>query len=202
MKTVLLTKLKRMPGVVVIVDYVGSLLHLVLYHESQRFLEKQLRLIASRFKTGKITCLELPIPECQVTLSKTDLEIIKSVQKEPRKPVSTIAGELGLSTRTVKRHMTRMTEGRAFFVLPSIDPKKLVGAIATDLLVFYDSPENKNVLDGLIKTHVDEYLLRAELNSLNCSFFNLMIANVSRASEILIWVNSQHGVRDSRIELV
>lgn len=202
MKNVLLTKLAQLPSVLVIVDYVGSLLYLVLYHESQRYLKNQLRLIGPTFTTRKIRFLELPVPECQVTLSRTDLEIIKSIQKEPRKSASAIAGQLGLSTRTVTRHMEKMTEGRAFFVLPSIDPKRLEGSIATDLLVFYDSPASKNMLDGLIKTHVDEYLLRAELNSLDHGFFNLMIPNISRASEILSWVNSQHGVRESRIDLV
>ena len=95
-----------------------------------------------------------------------------------------------------------MIEERALFVIPSLNPKALDGAIIADLVVFYANPESKSGVDERIVSQFDKLLIRAELGDIEHGFFNLIIRNISKAKEILTWVKEQPGVGRAFVELV
>ncbi len=193
-------KFKLIQGVLVIVSYYGSSLAVILYHESEQSLRKQIELIQRISNTENMDHANIPFPECNINLSKTDWNIVRTLQKDLRKSYNAVSKELGLSSRTVRRRLATMIQERALFALGSLNPEVLQGAILVDLLVHYASPESRAEVDRKIISQLDDYLYYAGL-WVGLGLFNLIIPNISKAQEILNWVKEEPGVRSARIEL-
>jgi DNA-binding Lrp family transcriptional regulator len=198
----LINELSSMRGVLAVMDCYGPSLTLVIMYESETALGEELEAIARISKNENVVRVNIPVPKCAAKLTKTDWEIIKAIQTNPRLSYSLISKEVGVSTRTAKRRLEKMIEELALFALPSIDPKALIGATIADLVVFYANPKAKTQVDNEITAQLDELLMRAELGDVEHGFFNLVIQNISKAKDILTWVNALPGVRSAFIELV
>jgi DNA-binding Lrp family transcriptional regulator len=197
----LLGKLKLMDDLIYIWNYVGSLVGVVLHPESTQSLARQVELISRLALAESRFVARIPYPKCTVSLSKVDWEIISSIEGDPRKPYKQIASELGLSTRTVKRRLTRMIEGRALFVVRRTDSKLLEGAISADLLVFYADPVSRAETDRRFATWLDDYLCFAGLWE-ELGVFRLILPSLHKAHEILRRAKQEQNVRSARIELL
>ncbi len=198
----LINKLRFMPGVLVISDYYGSSLTIVIMFESEISAKKELELIARISNAESMVRANIIFPGCTTELTHTDWRIIKAIQTDPRRSYPVISREVGISEKTAKRRLQRMIEGRALFVVPSINPKALDGAILADLVVFYANSEAKTDVDNRIVSQFDKLIIRAQLSDNEHGFFNLIIRNISKAKEILTWVKEQPGVGSAFIELV
>ncbi len=95
-----------------------------------------------------------------------------------------------------------MVEGKAIFVIPSMDPSALKGVLMADLLVEYSDMEDHGRADQQVLSKLDNHLVRAQLGDPRYGFFNLFITSVSATREILTTVRSINGIRDARIDLV
>ena len=56
-----------------------------------------------------------------------------------------------------------MLEGRALFMIPSLNPRSLSGAMLAELPVFYEDPEAMRKETSRISSYIDEHLLSAQL---------------------------------------
>lgn len=195
-------KLSLMPGVSVISDYYGSGLTIVIVYESEISGKKEFELIAEISNADSLIRSNIPFPECSIELTRTDWRIVKAIQTNPRQSYNVISTEVGISEKTAKRRLQRMIEERALFIVPSINPKALDGAIVADLVVFYANRKAKSDVDRRIVSQVDKFLIRAQLMDTEHSFFNLIIRNIAEAKEILTWVKQQSGVGTAFVELV
>jgi predicted HTH transcriptional regulator len=92
-------------------------------YESETAFRDELEAIARMSKNENVTRVNIPVPRCAAKLTKTDWEIIKTIQTNPRLSYSLISKEVGVSARTAKRRLEKMIEELALFALPSIDPK-------------------------------------------------------------------------------
>jgi len=198
----LIRKLSLMHGVLAISDSYGSSLALVMMYEGEISAKKEFELIASMSNAQSLVRANIPFPGCAIELTHSDWRIIKALQTDPRQSYSVISRKVGMSQKTVKRRLQRMIEEKALFVIPSWNPKALDGAIIADLVVFYANPGSKADLDQRIASQFDELLISSRLSDIEHGFFNLMISNISKAKEILAWVNEQPGVGKAFIELV
>ena len=198
----LIRKLSLMHGVLAISDSHGPSLTLVIMYESEISVKKEFELIAEMSNAQNLVRGNIPFPECAIELTHTDWKIIKVIQTDPRQSYSVISREVGMSQKTVKRRLQRMIEEKALFVIPSWNPKALDGAIIADLVVFYANSGSKADLDQRIVSQFDELLISTRFSDIDHGFFNLMISNISKAKEILAWVNKQPGVGKAFIELV
>jgi len=198
----LIRKLSSTHGVLAISDSHGPSLSLVIMYESETSAKKQLELIAEMSNAQNLVRGNIPFPVCAIELTHTDWKIIKAIQTDPRRSYSVISREVGMSQKTVKRRLQKMIEEKALFVIPSWNPKALDGAIIADLVVFYANPGSKADLDHQIVSQFDELLVSTRLSDIEHGFFNFMISNISKAKEILAWVNEQPGVGKAFIELV
>jgi DNA-binding Lrp family transcriptional regulator len=195
-------ELSVLPGAVAISDCYGSSMTLVMMCEKEVSATKEFELIARVSRAGSIVRANIPFPECSVKLTLTDWRIIKAIRADPRQSYESISGEVGVSKKTVRRRLDRMVEGKAVFVIPSLHPKALDGAMIADLVVLYASPESKADVDRKIVSRFDEFLIRAELGDPEHGFFNLIIRNIAKAAEISSWVREQPGVGRAFVELV
>lgn len=198
----LIEQLKLLPGSFVLVDCFGASLFLSFLYRDEDSYQKHIELVRRMSKTTNLVCQRTPIPESRGVLTETDWGIVRTLQQNPRKSYGVIATKLGVSSRTVRRRLQRMIDDRAIFILPSMNPAALEGVIQADLLVSYENPKSKGEVDQRIMAIWDDYLARAEVGGPDSSFFNLFIKNISQAQEVLEWLNSQSGVKSTRIDLI
>jgi DNA-binding Lrp family transcriptional regulator len=124
---------------------------------------------------------------------ETDLAIIGSLRRDPWKSYSTVAKELGLSAKTVKRRVTALTEDGAIYMLPVIDLKALQGIIPVELVVSYSSIETKTGANERIASYLKEGLVFYD-GSGPYGYFAVIVPNVSQVERIAGWARQQAGV--------
>ena len=202
MKDDAIRKIRLVQGIWTIINHFGSSMRVILYFEDQASLKKQIELIARISSSENILHREIHFPQCAVTLSEDDLEVVGSILTDPTKSYNAISKETGLSNKTVKRRLERMLRGRALFMIPSLNPESLSGATLAELLVFYESPEAMKKEQGRIESHIDRHLMSAQLGDPEHMLFLLVITNISQVKEILNWVKQQPGVKSAFLDLV
>jgi DNA-binding Lrp family transcriptional regulator len=195
-------RLKLQPSAVAISDCYGSSLTVIMTHENETLARKEVGLIARMSNADDFVSANIPFPKCTIGLTLTDWRIIKAIRADPRQSYPVISREVEVSEKTARRRLERMVEAKAVFVIPSLNPRALDGAIVADLVVLYADPASKIDVDSRIVSRLDEFLIRAELGDPEHGFFNLIIRNISKADEILGWVRELPGVGRAFVELV
>jgi DNA-binding Lrp family transcriptional regulator len=72
-------------------------------------------------KTGGSLFVYLPQQYERIRLSRTSLEILEALKKNPRESIIELARKLGINQRTIKRHLIYMKRKGVFTVIPVID---------------------------------------------------------------------------------
>jgi DNA-binding Lrp family transcriptional regulator len=156
----LIGKLSSMSGVLTISDYYGSALTVIVMQEDDFSANKEFEVIAKISNAENLTRASIPFPRCSIELGQTDWRIVKAIQASPRQSYSVVSSKLGVSEKTVKRRLQRMIQEDVLFVLPSLNPRGLSGAMLTDLVVFYANPGSKTDVDNRIVSKFDKLLIR------------------------------------------
>jgi DNA-binding Lrp family transcriptional regulator len=198
----LIEKVRLLPGMAAIIGHVGSSMYVIFACPDKGSLEKQIALIEQLAGAKSPACLSVRFPNCNLRLSHTDVEIIGALTSDPRKMYSAVAKEVGVSSRTVKRRMGRIIRGKAVFMIPSMDPSALEGAMVVDLLVRYSGSEGTSAVKERILSELDDCLIRAEMGDPDYGLFNLIVTRVSAVREIPKRVRSIEGVAFVRIDIV
>src|SRR5207245_8106312 len=201
-KKELIEKLRLLPGIAAIVEHVGNSMYVVFASRDEESLEKQATLIEQLAGAKSSHRLRARFPNCSVGLSRTDAEIIRALARDPRKMYSAVAKEAGFSSKTVKRRLERLIEEKAVFVIPSMDPSALEGAMVADLLVQYSGREGMGVVNRRILSELDDCVIRAVLGDPDYGLFNLIITSISAVRQIPTRVGSLAGVASARVDVV
>ncbi len=201
-KDATIEKLKLIPGVLLVTDYYGSALRLLLFHEDERDLKDRLSLIKRICGSTSVSLSSVAFPECTLSLSRKDWELIGSIRTDPWKQFITISKETSLSTKTVKRRLGRLIRGSALFLTMSIDPKMLRGLILAELYVAYESAGAKGMINKAVASHIEDSLLSAQMGDPEHALFTILLDNISSASELVRWIRHQDGVREVHLDLV
>jgi DNA-binding Lrp family transcriptional regulator len=131
----------------------------------------------------------------------TELAVIESLRRDPWKPYSVVAKEVGVSSRTVKRIISRLSEEGVAYMLPIIDLKALQGIVPVELVVDYSSPELKTAVNERILPYVKEWVVFSDTGG-PFGYFALAVPNVSQVEQIARWVRRQEGVADSHADVL
>jgi DNA-binding Lrp family transcriptional regulator len=86
------------------------------------------------------------MPPVRFKLSNTDWRIIKSLRYNAFKPLSKVAQELGLSTKTVRRRFQRMIDNNAVVIVPAIQPGDVPNTITHVLLLYFKESQREQAL--------------------------------------------------------
>ncbi|MFI5420583.1 MAG: AsnC family transcriptional regulator [Nitrososphaerales archaeon] len=200
-KQEVIEKISLIPGVAVIKNLFGSSLCIAFYYEGEQTLRKTIALISKIAGSDSTTSASEPFPVCKLKLSSDDLRIITSLQKDPLKSYTGVAMELGLSTKTVKRRVARLTDGDALYLLAELDPKFMSGGIVCGLLIFYGDAKPNYLADDIV-SYIGDKLIFANLEDAGHGYFAFIITNVVMAQQILTWAVAQKGVSRGRIDIV
>ncbi len=182
-------------------NYLGSKLKMILLCEKgsdrQVLLDQLVRLAGSEATLRQRAFLEVPEHQAR----QTDLAIIGSLRTDPWKQDAAVARELGLSARTVKRRVEKLSENGEIYMLPIIDYRALQGIIPVDLIVEYSSTESKSTVNGRITSYVEQELMFSGRFG-PTGYFSLMVPRVSQVEQIARWVKRQTGVRDAQADIL
>jgi len=197
----IIERLLSLPNLERTCSYLGSNLKMVLLCNKGtnivEMMDQLRRLTGSHAIMRHHAFLEVPA----LHPGETDLAIIGILRRDPWKPYSTVAKELALSARTVKRRVEKLSEEGGIYMLPIIDLKALQGIIAVDLTVDYVSKESRSMANEQITAYVKEKLMFS--GSIGpIGYFSLMVPNVSQVEQMVKWVKRQAGVREAQADVL
>lgn len=190
------------PGVAVVKDLFGDSICIVLYYEGEQTLKKVTDLIANIAGSKNIISVNEPFPKCHITLKHDDWRIIHGLQKDPTKPQTLLAKELGLSAKTVKRRLSKLIDGDALYQVAELNPKSLSGSIICGLVVFYKDPASTHPVKETIFSRIGQQLIFANTDDVHHGYFALVITEVAAVREILDWTLQLPNVAGGRIDIV
>jgi len=194
-KAEVISRLSLLQGVILIDDFYGKDLAVLMLYENEATLGRQVRLMASLCGCPAPVSWKLGFPPCELTPTRTDWRIMQALRRAGRGRLSDLARSLGLSTRTVKRRMIQLVDGNAFYLDPILDLGK-VGGVRCRFWVTTEASWKQSVdktilsrLQRIIWTHTapQEY-----------SLFIAHLSNLSELEERLLWMRQLAGVREVR----
>jgi DNA-binding Lrp family transcriptional regulator len=191
----LIEKLLSFPALERVCNYLGPRVSFVLLCKRGASPDAELKRLAGLVGPGmelhKQGVIQVPIRQ----ITQTDMSILGSLRADPWKSYPAVARELGLSAKTVKRRVARLTEDGAIYMLPIIDLKALQGVIPVELVVDYVSPESRAAVNERVSSQIREGLVFSD-SSGPYGYFALVVPNVSHVEQIAKWVRQQEGVSE------
>ena len=195
-------KIRLVHGVISISRLVGDVLSVGLFCENEEVLKRRVELIRELARPTGLETYLVNHPRTNVSLTHADWQIINALRPDPTISYVEVARRLGLSSKTVKRRLERLTQGNAIFFFPLINFTRLEGAFCVDLFVIYRDGRYKPEADRSIHTKFEEYVLRAGWGSQNHGHFEFVIPNISVAQEIVDWTRSLSGVKEVKLNFI
>jgi len=121
-------------------------------------LEQKISLANKLMKDVKVLSIfEAENPGFSSNLTKTDLEILEELIKEPRQKIEKIAKNTKMSTKTITRCIDKLQENDGIQFTLVYDPKKIVDFIPHAILVWIEG-DLKETLENMNKTFSESYL--------------------------------------------
>jgi DNA-binding Lrp family transcriptional regulator len=121
-------------------------------------LEQKISLANKLMKDVRVLSIfEAENPGFSSNLTKTDLEILEELIKEPRQKIEKIAKNTKMSTKTITRCIDKLQENDGIQFTLVYDPKKIVDFIPHAILVWIEG-DLKETLENMNKTFSESYL--------------------------------------------
>jgi len=199
-KVTAISQMKFVDGLIRIFDYQGNRLGALFYHQGKEALRMRAQLIASICGSEKPSYWDLGFPTCELRLKKVDWQIVTAMANEPRKKASELADTVKVSSRTVRRRIDFMTEGNAFFMLPTLDLGKITN-LPCNFMLSCPDPKKKRAIDALILSNRGESVFFAHTSAMGHSTISLACSNIAEAEEIHNWIITLDGVKEVRMAI-
>ncbi|MFI5420728.1 MAG: AsnC family transcriptional regulator [Nitrososphaerales archaeon] len=152
----MIRKLKSVPGVVVIGNFFGKAMNVMFLYDGDESCSSTAKLISRITNAEKVTLHRMALPKSETKqLTKTELDIIRDLSDDARKPYALVAKELGLSTRTVRNRIEKLRRERTFYAMPSLRISEIPGIIPVYLSYSYANKEVKRSVDQNMLSHFD-----------------------------------------------
>lgn len=102
---------------------------------------------------------ERVMPPVRTGLSHLDWEIVKALRYDAFKPLSTVASQLGVTARTVRRRFERMTKSNAVIIVPVINPAQIADTISYALIMYPDPERWSEIMEAVMSMFNHSYFL-------------------------------------------
>ena len=133
-------KLTAMEGVSACCAFLGGVICLGLYHRSPLDHQRKLRLLTALAADAPFQKLyDLDMPAVHRPLSPLDWRVIRALRGNGMRPLPEVAKALGVSVKTVRRHVDRLGKEGSFFVIPEVDPSQVEGLLVFLLAFRFDA---------------------------------------------------------------
>ncbi len=199
-KQEIISQLKLLEGVINILNLEGRGLFVLFDSEPGEALARKTQLIGSICGTNKFTTWNSSIPDCDLNLSGTDWRIVWAIRDDPRKSLSQIARDVGVTVRTVNRRLGLLTERRAIFLVGLPNFRQTPG-VAANLLIFTPDGGRKSSVAEKIDLRFKTVVFGAPI-ALHYLFYNIAFQNLTEADEASGWVKGLEGVGRVRLGIM
>jgi DNA-binding Lrp family transcriptional regulator len=199
-KAAVISQVERMDGVVILIDFHSRALRIILYYENESDLERKTQQIKSICGNDQLLLWKGGFPASDQNMKRTDWEIVKAFRKDPRRSPSKVADEVGVSTRTIKRRLTAMTQNNSIFMLPALNYDKSLG-VACDFLIICPDETKRSEVNKQMRAKLDRVVF-SFTEAKGFSIFALMCLNLSESEEIHKWIKGMDGVSDVRADIM
>lgn len=131
-------------GVVGVFDFIGPTVCVDLAYRHSRELERKVDLVARLLdaRTLPHACFDYSPPEVPGPLRNLDWRIIRALRGQARRAPDDVAAEVGVSGRTVRRRIERMSAEGSIDIVPIVDTARMPGYIMYEALVTLDALPN------------------------------------------------------------
>lgn len=202
-KRTVTSQLRLLDGVLLILDMHGDGLQVLMFCKEE-VMPRRIELVSSIAGGGEPLVLRnwqaLGFRRCDMTLTKTDLFILKSLRKDPRKSTRQVASETKTSTRTVERRINLMTANYAYFHMFRLNFPKVDGVICSTVISYGDE-RKKQAADKAVDSRLDRIIYSAT-GAKTTSLFNFVCSNVTEAERAHEWFRGLDGVAETRMGII
>src|SRR6266571_1667777 len=195
--------MRTVPGMMLLKNYYGDYVGgLVAYRDEESLKEKLSLILRGTSNPGTVERVDVRFPNCDVKLLETDWEMVKALQRDPRRRYDEVAEQLRVSPRTVRRRLERMVEGRALFVVPDQNLRALRGVTKVDFRIGYTDPRVKHEVDRVLISSFDAYFSMPFFSDSDHASFCIFLPNIPMAEEMLARVRKIPGVREASMRIL
>lgn len=184
---------------VLITDFEGSGLFLLIYSKLGDSLSRNVQFIETLCGAPPLTVLNSLFPVCGLRPLRTDWKIIRSIRDEPRKSISQIAREVGVTTRTVNRRLNLLTKERAFFLMGLPDFGRLDGKTANFLILLSNEKDGAKVSQK-ISSRYENIIYQGVFKGV--LLYDITFPDISEAEEAYRWIRNREGVKSARMGII
>jgi len=142
--------LPAMDGIWLVFDNYGTSIGLVAFWEAPS-VPRNLKLLEALGGRPPMW-MPMTIPPAAVELERIDWRVVRALRRNPRGSFEALAQDAGLSERTVRRRLTRLTDGRALLIVPRVDQSKVDGLVMGMLVVEHKDPKTRGDVDAFLRT--------------------------------------------------
>lgn len=193
-------RLRLLDGVVSLVTVHGAGMLLDIFYQSKGALARQIALVESICNAKAAMLWKVPFPQYPSSMTRTDWAIILALRKEPRRKLTDLASELGVSSRTVNRRVQRLSDGKAFMLDLEFNIARISG-MPSLLLVHYEDPVRKREADKVILARLQR-LAYVDTSAQSHSVFAFHCENVSELDGVSRLVKGVNGVKDFKLGII
>lgn len=115
------------------------------------------------------------MPQVDRDLTPLDWRILQALRADPRATPADLAPVVGVSARTVKRHLARMAAEGSVFLVPAIDPSKADGLFLFELLVYLREGTGPRPMAALRAAFHDEHVYAYVPASADLGNFDMLL---------------------------
>ena len=175
-KDAAMPRVTALDGILEVHDFIGPGLCADFSFRGDTDRRAKLDLLAGFTKgTPLQTFYEREMPPVERGLTALDWRILGALRADPRAGPADLAGAVGVSARTVKRHLTRMAAEGSVFLVPIVDPSKVEGLIMFELLVYLHEGSGPRPMAALRSAFKEEYVYAYVPQSAELGHFDMLL---------------------------
>jgi DNA-binding Lrp family transcriptional regulator len=202
-KADMIRKLRLVPGVIRIAEFLGPGLQILLLHNSEESRSRAIELISRITNTEKMTQLRQTLPmSLTKRLTETDMAIIRALAMDARRPYVAVAKELGLSSRTVKSRIDKLRSEKTLFAVPELKVGDIPGLIPVVISYSYAAGDVKDLVDRAMISHFDASFLWGLFSVPDQAYVVLGLSSMVEAQRTLNWAMEQPGVAKAQLDIL
>jgi DNA-binding Lrp family transcriptional regulator len=196
-----LERLRTLEGVYFLQIFRGNLVGVAFAYEGDR--SRAEKIAAIHRITGAETGIfsRVMYPPCNITPSRAEWKLVSRLVRGPFRDYTTLARDLGVSVRTVKRRISKLVHAHAVLSVPTMDYRALSGCVPVDLLVAFASPETRPEAEREIFRLLGNQVVYAGVWA-DLGMYSLLLPRLSGATQLAEQVPAIPGVRLARAEIV
>jgi len=142
-----------------------------------------------------LSIFEAESPGYSSNLTKTDLEILEYLIKEPRQKIEKIAEEMSMSTKTVTRCIDKLQKNNGIQFTLIYNPRKIEGFISHAILAWIDG-DLKETLDKM-NNELSESFMQIPFIAKNQIVLFMYSHNIFEMDELTKIVRNMNGVKSA-----